>query len=303
MSRSVPACRWGSPSSGKRQSDVAPRSVSGHSTTPGPSQASELPPSRRQSTRSEPSLGPRKRCLPGARSRGSPPVAGTTKTDSDDPNGSPASSVPRKASWRPSGDHAGVRQAPGSDATSLGAEEPSEGSVKMRVRACRSASGPGSLANATCAPSGDQTAPAAERSPERIRRARAPILAGATQSWECRSSMPLPSRRQSRRRSTRASGALPSTSGPTAKRGSGADPVSSRLRPSGESAKASTPCASEVSFSATPPESATRCTWRSRRKSTWRPSAANAGALSSTGPSVSARGRPPCVSTHQMRVR
>ncbi len=43
----------------------------------------------------------------------------------------------------------GVRQAPARPASSLGAAEPSAGTMKMRVRACRSASGSGSLAYAT----------------------------------------------------------------------------------------------------------------------------------------------------------
>ena len=56
---------------------------------------------------------------------------------------------------------------------------------------------------------------------------------------------------------------------------------------------------SEVSFSATPPESATRCTWRARRKSTWPPSGREDRRAVVDRPVRQRAGRPPAVSTHQ----
>ena len=101
--RTRPA-RRARPPAGKRQSALCPASVSGAITASAPSQVSASLASTSQSTRSLEPVTYRCRWRPCARSRGLPPPAGTTQSESSQPYGSPASSMPRKATCAPSGD-------------------------------------------------------------------------------------------------------------------------------------------------------------------------------------------------------
>ena len=296
----MPSTGAGAPSSGKRQSALRPSTVTGQATAVGPSHASALPPSRRQSSRSELSAGQRYRCRSGCE------VARRATAGRRRPRATRARRAarpPRRCRGTRSGCRRATRPACGrrpraprpraarrrrrrSRGCACGASQVAVGIGVARERDLRAVGRPASRR----LPTGR---------PPRTRRARAPGRAGATHRCAWRSTMPEPSSRQSTRRSTRARGGVPSTSGPTAKRGSGAGAVSSSRRPSGESANASTPCASEVSRSLAPPATGTRCTWRSRRNSTCSPSGVNAGAPSSA-PSRQ-RARAPAARTRPRR--
>ena len=301
---SLPASARGSPDSGNRQTDVVPRSVTWHSTASGPSQASASPPSRRQSVRSELLLGPGYRCLPGARSRAAPPLAGTTHTDSDVPHGSPHASNPRKAMCapvrRPCRRAAAARQCRDLDrhlaAGRVDREDPRPSeqiAVGVGIRHVGDAPPVGRPGRSGNRPVAGHDPPRPRACPgRRDPQVRMPVDdARAVEPPVDPSAVRVPGdlapRREARRRTappgrtrSAAVGARQATARTRRRRAratSGARARHPRWRRDAPAARAGTA--------------------RARRP------AAKAGALSSTAPRVSARGRPPAVATSQSRVR
>ena len=168
----------GSPSSGMRQIAVRPSSVTGQSTA-SPAQASSLWVAERQQIRSEPSVTPQNRWRPGNRLRAAPPAAGATKTEAGAANGSPGSSMPRKAIQAPSGDQAGLAHPPASSL--IARTTPSRTRTAETVaRGARSAVVLASAQNASSPPSGEKQADSTDQSPLVRKRSSAPGLAACT---------------------------------------------------------------------------------------------------------------------------
>ena len=171
MCGSQPASGAGSPSSGKRQSDVCRACVSRLITASDPSQASPSPAPTSQSRRSR---GERRmRGGGGGRARdraGCRPRPGRPRASPRSRTARPASSMPRKATCSPSGDQATELHEPARRASSSGSP-PRAGTAWTAGAASRSARSRGSAQNAMRVPSGDHAKLSTDQSP-RVSRAR-----------------------------------------------------------------------------------------------------------------------------------
>ena len=211
------------------------------------------------------------RWRPCARSRGLPPPAGTIQSESSQPYGSPASSMPAKATCAPSGDHDTNLHEPGNRASSSGSPPRArttctdcaalEIGALAAICAERDAFAVGRPGEALDRPVAARQAARASTRPRLLdEQVRVPVdvavsvvsPVGAGDHARQRLGCPPPA---GRRRSAPPGSATASASRP----------------PRGACAKALTPCGSAVSCSASPPSSGTAQTCSSRRKSTRSP--------------------------------